>query len=597
MNIIKKFIPAGTNARSGYAMTPQYITIHNTANTKAGANAKSHASYMTGSGSKTTVSYHYVVDDKEAYQLLPDNEVAWHAGDGSNGTGNRKSLAIEICENSDGDLLKATNNTVELTAYLMKKYNIPLSKVVQHNNWSGKNCPNRIRAGQPYNWQTFINKVQASYNEGTTNATASAAANVKPFSENPCRLYIGFASQGDIKTIKAKIAELGIEAKSDEGYIITNEMSKGDQVTIIAMCKDLGVGCKIYEEPKQEVVTKGLQASSLKSLTETQIVDKIGSLFTADQKKTGVLASVSMGQFLLESAYGKSELAQNANNCFGMKQNLSGNTWAGSAWDGKSIYNKITKEFVEGEYIEITAPFRKYACIEDSIADHSAYLIGAKKGDALRYAGLKGETNYQKAAQIIKDGGYATSPTYVTNLCNVIQKWNLTKYDVVQSTDKPITPSTPSADAKPSTAVTSKFKKGDEIKLVSGAKYTSGKSIPNWVLKSKLYVREVRDNDDIVFSTLKIGAITGVVNPKYVVGYAEDAGFKPYTVKVLCSSLNIRKTPKWGNADIVGVIKDKGVYTIVDEKMLGLTKFGLLKSGEKNRDKWISLGSAYVKKV
>ena len=43
-------------------------------------------------------------------------------------------------------------------------------------------------------------------------------------------------------------------------------------------------------------------------------------------------------------------------------------------------------------------------------------------------AGLKGETNYQKAAQIIKDGGYATSPTYVTNLCNVIQKWNLTKY-------------------------------------------------------------------------------------------------------------------------------------------------------------------------
>lgn len=425
---------------------------------------------------------------------------------------------------------------------------------------------------------------------------------IKPLSEKPCRLYIGFASQGDIKTIKAMVAELGVETKSDEGYIVTGEISKGDQVTIIAKCKELGIGCKIYEEPKQEevkqeIVSKGLQAKDLKSLTETQIVDKIGSLFTADQKKTGVLASVSMAQFLLESAYGKSELAQNANNCFGMKQNLSGNTWSGSAWDGKSIYNKITKEFVEGEYIEITAPFRKYSCIEDSIADHSAYLVGAKKGTVLRYAGLKGETNYQKAAQIIKDGGYATSPTYVTNLCNVIQKWNLTKYDVVQSVEKPVTPSTPSVNTSSTPTVSNKFKKGDEIKLVSGAKYTSGKSIPNWILKSKLYVRELRDNGDIVFSTLKIGAITGVVNPKYVVGYAEATGFKSYKVKVICKELYIRKTPKWGNADIVGSIKDEGVYTIIDEKMLGLTKFGLLKSGEKNRDKWISLGSAYVKKV
>ena len=592
MNIIKKFIPAGTNARSGYAMTPQYITIHNTANTKAGANAKSHASYMTGGGSNTVVSYHYVVDDKEVYQLLPDNEVAWHAGDGGNGTGNRKSLAIEICENSDGNILKATDNAVELTAYLMKKYNIPLSKVVQHNNWSGKNCPRQIRAGNPYNWATFLNKVQASYNGTTMND--STTTNVRPLSENACRLYIGFASSGDIKIISGVVNGLGIKTETANGYITTGYTSKGDQVTILAKCKELGVGCKIYEEsrnetPKQEIAVKGLQAASLKSMTEAQIVDKIGSLFTEDQKKTGVLASVSMAQFLLESAYGKSELAQNANNCFGMKQNLSGNTWAGSAWDGKSIYNKITKEFVEGDYIEITAPFRKYDCIEDSIADHSAYLVGAKKGNILRYAGLKGETNYQKAAQIIKDGGYATSPTYVTNLCNVIQKWNLTKYDVVETA----TSTSTNTSNNTNTSVSVKFNKGDEIKLVSGAKYTSGKAIPNWVVKSKLYFRGTTDKGDIIFSILKIGAITGTVSPKYVA----SNGFKPYRVKVICKELNIRKTPKWGNADIVGKIKDNGVYTIVDEKMLGLTKFGLLKSGEKNRNKWISLGSAYVKKV
>lgn len=80
-SIIKqKLIPKNTNARSGYAMTPEYITIHNTANTSKGANAASHASYMSNSGKNTYVSYHFVVDDKEIYQLLPCNEAGWHAG-------------------------------------------------------------------------------------------------------------------------------------------------------------------------------------------------------------------------------------------------------------------------------------------------------------------------------------------------------------------------------------------------------------------------------------------------------------------------------------------------------------------------------------
>ena len=74
----------------------------------------------------------------------------------------------------------------------------------------------------------------------------------------------------------------------------------------------------------------------------------------------------------------------------------------------------------------------------------------------------------------------------------------------------------------------------------------------------------------------------------------ENAAFKPYCIKVICSSLNIRKTPKWGNPDVVGCIKKDGKkYTIVDECMLDSTKFGKLKSGVG----WVSLGSKYVKKV
>ena len=174
---------------------------------------------------------------------------------------------------------------------------------------------------------------------------------------------------------------------------------------------------------------KGLQAKDLAALSNEEVIQKVGPLFTADQQKTGVLASLSLAQFILESGYGKSELAQEANNCFGMKKSLSGNTWAGSVWDGKSIYTKKTREQRSWGTETVTAQFRKYACIEDSIADHSAYLTGARKGSALRYEGLKGCTDYRKAAQIVKAGGYATSTAYVDKLCSIIEQWKLTQYD------------------------------------------------------------------------------------------------------------------------------------------------------------------------
>ena len=184
-----------------------------------------------------------------------------------------------------------------------------------------------------------------------------------------------------------------------------------------------------------EVIPSGMQAGEFQGLTEEQVLAKVGPLFIADQKKSGILASVSMAQFILESGYGKSELALGANNCFGMKKSLSGNTWSGSVWDGVSIYKKKTQEQkADGSYVTVTAEFRKYPNVDDSIADHSAYLLGAKNGEKFRYDGLKGCSDYKKAVQIIKDGGYATSLTDVEKLYSIIEKWKLTQYDVTAET-------------------------------------------------------------------------------------------------------------------------------------------------------------------
>jgi len=138
---IKDLIPVGRFNRPGNKMSPEYITIHDTANTSAGANALMHARYL-----KTVtqeVSWHYTVDDTTVVQHLPWNEVGWHAGTSQ---GNNYSIGIEICMNSDGNRAKAEENAQLLCVDLMKETGITLDHIVQHNHWSGKNCPQVLRA-------------------------------------------------------------------------------------------------------------------------------------------------------------------------------------------------------------------------------------------------------------------------------------------------------------------------------------------------------------------------------------------------------------------------------------------------------------------
>lgn len=166
-------------------------------------------------------------------------------------------------------------------------------------------------------------------------------------------------------------------------------------------------------------------------MTNQQFIDTISPMAKQDMQTSGILASVTIAQAILESGWGKRELVQKANNLFGMKCSLSGNNWSNSSWDGKAKYTIVTKEQDKtGKEYEVTADFRKYPSWYESVCDHSAYLAGATKGNTLRYVGLVGETNYKRAIQIIKDGGYATDMEYVNKVCNIIKRYNLTQYDI-----------------------------------------------------------------------------------------------------------------------------------------------------------------------
>lgn len=153
MKIIQSWIPPG-NVNRPDAHQPEYITIHETGNPSKGADAAAHAKYLNSL--KEKISWHYTVDDHGACQHLPDWEGGYHAGDGS-GDGNRKSIGIEMCVNQDGNYEQTLRNTAELVRQLMGAYGIPLSHVVQHNHWNGKDCPQQLRkAGR---WQEFLSMV------------------------------------------------------------------------------------------------------------------------------------------------------------------------------------------------------------------------------------------------------------------------------------------------------------------------------------------------------------------------------------------------------------------------------------------------------
>ena len=171
-------------------------------------------------------------------------------------------------------------------------------------------------------------------------------------------------------------------------------------------------------------------AARLAAMSREEFVEYIGQMAAADMQTSGILASVTAAQSILESGYGKSELALQALNLGGMKAELSGNTWA-SAWDGRIYIKDTAEQRADGSYYTVTAAFRAYPTVAEYLSDHSAYLAGARAGSDLRYAGIVGCRDYRRAFEIIKAGNYASSLDYVDKLCSVVERWNLTRFDGV----------------------------------------------------------------------------------------------------------------------------------------------------------------------
>ena len=123
-----------------YFMKVEYITVHDTANRASAVNV---IKYMINNDKE--VSFHLAVDETQVIQGLPFDRNSWSCGDGAKGSGNRKSISVEICRpiHEDKSLyLQAEENAVYVVARLLYANNLSIEKLKKHQDWSGKTCPN-----------------------------------------------------------------------------------------------------------------------------------------------------------------------------------------------------------------------------------------------------------------------------------------------------------------------------------------------------------------------------------------------------------------------------------------------------------------------
>lgn len=151
------------NYSKGKTIKPKYLVIHETANTRNGADASAHYRYWS-TNNNANASTHFVVDSNEIYQMLELNQMAWHVGDnkGYSDIQNTNSIGIELCVNEDGDYMLAREHTINLTIAIMKSLNMGIEQLKKHQDASGKFDP--IIMLNNNLWDDFVNQVKIGLN-------------------------------------------------------------------------------------------------------------------------------------------------------------------------------------------------------------------------------------------------------------------------------------------------------------------------------------------------------------------------------------------------------------------------------------------------
>ena len=144
-----------------------------------------------------------------------------------------------------------------------------------------------------------------------------------------------------------------------------------------------------------------------------------------EMHRTGIPASIKLAQGLLESDWGRSDLATSANNHFGIK--------CGGSWDGNTFYKEDDDRDRKGKLIK--SCFRAFSNPTESYMAHSDFLTDPKKEYRYGFLFNYKSDDYRSWAKGLKKSGYASDPKYPDKLITIIKKYNLDQFDEAISDD------------------------------------------------------------------------------------------------------------------------------------------------------------------
>jgi hypothetical protein len=149
---------------------------------------------------------------------------------------------------------------------------------------------------------------------------------------------------------------------------------------------------------------------------QQQYIDKYAPVAVAEMHRSGVPASITLAQGLLESGFGRSTLATQGNNHFGIKCH--------SNWKGATMRADDDRR---------NECFRSYKSAEESFRDHSDFL---RYSDRYKFLFDLDRTDYKGWAYGLKQAGYATDPAYASKLIKYIEDYNLSRFDTLSAAEE-----------------------------------------------------------------------------------------------------------------------------------------------------------------
>ena len=175
------------------------------------------------------------------------------------------------------------------------------------------------------------------------------------------------------------------------------------------------------------VQTKTVKAKTVTSKTvpnaapsRSAFIAMLAPAAQQSQRATGVPASVTIAQAILESGWGASSLATGGNNFFGIK------CGGGVGLYGSSCGSYRTKEYVNGGYVATTESFRRYPNVAASLTDYGSFLRNNSRYRAA-FAHVGSPDRFIRA---VHQAGYATSPTYASSVIALMRQYNLYRFDL-----------------------------------------------------------------------------------------------------------------------------------------------------------------------